>query len=80
MGTRKEHDDKLVLVDCGWPNSGYQYWKNIEAMGHDPRDIDLVIFYVAAGAAGVILITVAIWFERRSRGDQASSARMRDLR
>lgn len=44
------------------------------------RDIDPVIFYVAAGAAGVILITVAIWFERRSRGDQANSARMRDLR
>ena len=43
MGTRKKHDDKLVLVDSGWPNSGYQYWKNIEAMGHDPRDIDLVI-------------------------------------
>jgi hypothetical protein len=44
------------------------------------RDIDPVIFYVAAGAAGVILITVAIWFERRSRGDTANSARMRDLR
>ncbi|GHF07915.1 SCO7613 C-terminal domain-containing membrane protein [Pseudolysinimonas yzui] len=44
------------------------------------RDIDPVVFYVAAGAAGSILITVGIWFERRSRGDQANSARMRDLR
>ncbi|WP_309712935.1 SCO7613 C-terminal domain-containing membrane protein [Pseudolysinimonas sp.] len=44
------------------------------------RDIDPVIFYVAAGAAGIILITVAIWFERRSRGDKANSAQMRDLR
>jgi hypothetical protein len=44
------------------------------------RDIDPVVFYVAAGAAGFILITVAIWFERRSRGDTANSARMRDLR
>jgi hypothetical protein len=44
------------------------------------RDIDPVVFYVAAGAAGFILITVAIWFERRSRGDGATSARMRDLR
>ncbi|GAA4727569.1 hypothetical protein GCM10023350_08220 [Nocardioides endophyticus] len=43
MGTRSTRDDKLVLVDTGWPNSGYQYWKNIEAMGHDPRDVDLVI-------------------------------------
>lgn len=44
------------------------------------RDIDPVIFYVAAGSAGVILITVAIWFERRSREDREGSARMRDLR
>lgn len=44
------------------------------------RDIDPVVFYVAAGAAGFILITVAIWFERRSRGDKENSARMRDLR
>jgi hypothetical protein len=44
------------------------------------RDIDAVVFYVAAGAAGFILITVAIWFERRSRGDKENSARMRDLR
>lgn len=44
------------------------------------RDIDLVVFYVAAGTAGAILITVAIWFERRARGDQQTQARMRDLR
>lgn len=44
------------------------------------RDIDPVIFYVSAATAGVILITVGIWFERRSRGDREASARMRDLR
>jgi len=44
------------------------------------RDIDPVVFYVSAAAAGVILITVGIWFERRSRGDLAVSAQMRDLR
>jgi glyoxylase-like metal-dependent hydrolase (beta-lactamase superfamily II) len=43
MGTRTRRDDRLVLVDGGWPNSGYQYWKNVEAMGYDPRDIDDVI-------------------------------------
>ena len=43
MGTLSPRDDKLVLIDTGWPNSGYQYWKNIEAMGHDPRDIDVVV-------------------------------------
>lgn len=36
-------DGRLVLVDTGWPNSGYQYWKNIEAVGIDPRDIDCVL-------------------------------------
>lgn len=44
------------------------------------RDIDPVVFYVAAGSAGVILLVVGIWFERRSRGDVAGRARMRDLR
>jgi len=36
-------EDRLVLLDTGWPNSGYQYWKNIEAVGFDPRDIDCVL-------------------------------------
>jgi len=44
------------------------------------RDIDPVVFYIAAGSAGTILIVVAIWFERRSRGDRENSARLRDLR
>jgi hypothetical protein len=44
------------------------------------RQIDPVVFYIVAGSAGAILITVAIWFERRSRGDRENSARMRDLR
>jgi hypothetical protein len=44
------------------------------------RDIDPVVFYVAAGSAGLILLIVGVWFERRSRADQADSARLRDLR
>ncbi|MGH1565255.1 MBL fold metallo-hydrolase [Mumia sp. DW29H23] len=43
MGTRSKRDDRLVLMDTGWPNSGYQYWKNIEAMGYDPRDVDDIL-------------------------------------
>jgi len=31
MGTGDKSDDKLILFDAGWPYSGYQYWKNIEA-------------------------------------------------
>lgn len=44
------------------------------------RDIDPVVFYVAAGSAGLILLIVGIWFERRSRAADGGSARMRDLR
>ncbi|WP_320128838.1 MBL fold metallo-hydrolase [uncultured Sphaerochaeta sp.] len=33
----------LVLLDSGWPNSGYQYWRNIEKMGFNPRDIDYIL-------------------------------------
>ena len=43
------------------------------------RDIDPVVFWVAAATAGAILIFVGIWFERRSRAG-AEGARMRDLR
>ncbi|MDF2524381.1 MAG: hypothetical protein K0R31_2022, partial [Clostridiales bacterium] len=39
MGTADKSDDKLILFDFGWPNSGYQYWKNIEAVGYDPRKL-----------------------------------------
>lgn len=40
MGTPSDKsDDRLIVVDAGWPNSGYQYWKNIEAMGYDPRKV-----------------------------------------
>lgn len=35
--------DRLILVDAGWPGSGYQYWKNIERMGFDPRRITDVL-------------------------------------
>jgi hypothetical protein len=44
------------------------------------REIDPVVFYIAAGSAGTILIVVAIWFERRSRGDRENTSRLRDLR
>ena len=39
MGTKDPSDDKLIKVDAGWPNSGYQYWKNIELLGLDPRAV-----------------------------------------
>ena len=42
-GTRSPRDDRLVLLDTGWSRSGYQYWKNIEAVGFDPRGIDYVL-------------------------------------
>jgi len=32
---RRTSDGRLVLVDTGWPNSGHQYWKNIDQMGFD---------------------------------------------
>ena len=36
-------DGTLILLDAGWPPSGYLYWMNIEAMGFDPRDIDYLL-------------------------------------
>ncbi|WP_029909933.1 MBL fold metallo-hydrolase [Pelobacter seleniigenes] len=40
MGTPNDtSDDRLFVFDAGWPSSGYQYWKNIEAMGYDPRNV-----------------------------------------
>lgn len=40
MGTPNDpSDDKVIKVDAGWPNSGYQYWKNMELMGVDPRAV-----------------------------------------
>jgi len=35
--------DRLILVDTGWPGSGYQYWTNIERMGFNPREITDVL-------------------------------------
>lgn len=32
-------DGTLVLLDAGWPASGYQYWRNIAALGFDPGSI-----------------------------------------
>ena len=40
MGTPNDpSDDKVIKVDAGWPNSGYQYWKNMEMVGVDPRSV-----------------------------------------
>ncbi|MEH3086603.1 MAG: MBL fold metallo-hydrolase [Xylophilus ampelinus] len=39
MGTADPSDDKVIKVDAGWPNSGYQYWKNMELLGIDPRSV-----------------------------------------
>ena len=40
MGTPNDPaDDKIIKVDAGWPNSGYQYWKNMEMVGVDPRSV-----------------------------------------
>lgn len=49
MGTGSPRDDRLVLLDAGWSNSGYQYWKNIEAVGFDPRDVDYILMPHAHG-------------------------------
>lgn len=36
--------DRLMMIDAGWPTLGYQYWKNMEAVGLDPRKItDLML-------------------------------------
>ena len=39
----KTDDGKLVMLDAGWPPSGYLYWQNIEEMGFDPRDVDYLL-------------------------------------
>lgn len=39
MGTADPSDDKIIKVDGGWPNSGYQYWRNTEMLGIDPRAV-----------------------------------------
>jgi hypothetical protein len=39
MGTADPSDDKVIKVDAGWANSGYQYWKNMELVGVDPRSV-----------------------------------------
>ena len=45
--------DRLIMLDAGWPNLGYQYWKNIEAMGFDPRKVtDVVLTHAHADHYG----------------------------
>jgi glyoxylase-like metal-dependent hydrolase (beta-lactamase superfamily II) len=39
MGTADTADDKVIKIDAGWPNSGYQYFKNMELVGVDPRSV-----------------------------------------
>jgi hypothetical protein len=54
--------DRLILVDAGWPGSGYQYWTNIERMGFDPRKItDVLISHGHGdhyGTAGELLTMI----------------------
>jgi hypothetical protein len=34
MGTPNDpSDDKVIKIDAGWPNSGYQYWRNMSFSG-----------------------------------------------
>lgn len=33
----------LVQFDTGWPRDAYQYMKNIEITGNDPRDLDMLL-------------------------------------
>lgn len=43
MGTPNDpSDDKVIKVDAGWPNSGYQYWKNMDLLGVDPRAVTVI--------------------------------------
>ncbi len=40
MGTPNDKsDDKVIKIDAGWANSGYQYWRNMELLGIDPRSV-----------------------------------------
>lgn len=39
MGTATTADDRIIKIDAGWNNSGYQYWKNLELVGIDPRTV-----------------------------------------
>ncbi|MDO5377444.1 MAG: MBL fold metallo-hydrolase [Clostridia bacterium] len=32
----------LAVLDMGWPSSGYQYIRNIEKLGFDPRDLTVI--------------------------------------
>jgi hypothetical protein len=38
MGTADPADDKVIKIDAGWANSGYQYWRNLELVGRHLAD------------------------------------------
>lgn len=40
---KDDDGDWIVQFDTGWPRDGYQYMKNIEKVGIDPRDIDMLL-------------------------------------
>lgn len=42
-GTDKNGGNFLVQFDTGWPRNAYQYMKNIEKTGNDPRDLDMLL-------------------------------------
>ncbi|RZI55679.1 MAG: MBL fold metallo-hydrolase [Rubrivivax sp.] len=57
MGTPNDpSDDKVIKIDAGWPNSGYQYWKNMELLGIDPRSVtDLWLTHGHADHYGTVV-------------------------
>jgi len=53
--------DKVILLDAGWPTVGYQYWKNIEAMGVDPRKItDIMLTHAHSDHYGTAVELMAM--------------------
>ena len=57
MGTPNDpSDDKVIKVDAGWANSGYQYWRNMELLGIDPRSVtDLFLTHAHGDHYGTIV-------------------------
>ncbi len=61
MGTADMADDRLIMLDAGWVNSGYQYWKNIEAVGFDPRKVtDIMLTHGHADHYGTAMELVTM--------------------
>lgn len=80
MGTPNDpSDDKVIKIDGGWPNSGYQYWKNMELLGLDPRSVtDIWLTHGHTDHYGTIVeqiqmmdnagLPVALWASKEELG------------